>query len=111
MSGYQSREPDIEAEVRLLTKEEGGRHTPAKTGYRPAHLVIDDYLTTAAQHYLGQEWLHPGESCLAHLWFITPEVYPNSLWVGKEIQFQEGARVIGFAKVTKIFNNVLLKHS
>ncbi len=111
MSAYLEREPDIEAEVTFLPTEEGGRHTSAYSGYRPAHLVKDNYLTTGVQHYIGQEELKPGESCLAKIWFIAPEEYPHTIWVGKVIQFQEGAIIIGHAKVTKVYNDVLLRHS
>ena len=108
---YKLRDPDIEAVVTLLSTKDGGRQNASGSGYRPAHLVKENYLTTAMQYYIGQETLYPGESCLANIWFITPEAYPQSLWVGKNIQFQEGGRVVGYANVTQINNELLLKHS
>ncbi len=108
---YKERDPDIEAKVTLLSTKDGGRKLPSGTGYRPAHLVREDYLTTGVQHYIEQDTLRPGESCFANIWFITPEAYPKSLWVGKNIQFQEGGRVVGYAEVKKINNTVLLRNS
>ena len=103
------REPDVEAEITLLPTAAGGRHTPAASGYRPGHKVRDDYITSGAHHYIGRDTLAPGETCLATITFITPEVYPNCLWVGRDIDIQEGSRVVGRAHITKIFNAVLTK--
>ncbi len=41
-----NRQPDVEAEVTFLGEAEGGRARPAISGYRPAHSVLDDYLTS-----------------------------------------------------------------
>lgn len=41
--------------------------------------------------------------------FLSPEAYPHSLWIGKKIGIQEGARVVGYATITKIFNPLLRK--
>jgi elongation factor Tu len=38
---------------------------------------------------------------------LSPEIYPRSLWVGKVIAVQEGARVVGWAKIVEILNEVL----
>lgn len=48
-----------------------------------------------------------GESALGTITFISPEEYPNCLWEGKVINIQEGSRVVGYATVTKIFNEIL----
>ena len=39
--------------------------------------------------------------------FLSPEAYPHCLWIGKKINIQEGARVVGYATITKIFNPLL----
>ena len=49
----------------------------------------------------------PGETVLGTITFITPEVYPKTLWIGKEIGIYEGGRMVGTALITKIFNPVL----
>jgi len=101
--------PDVEAEITLLSTADGGRQTPASSGYRPAHKVRDDYLTTGVHLYLGCDEVLPGRTVRGTITFITPEVYPHCLWVGREIDIQEGGRVVGRARITRIMNAVLDK--
>ena len=96
---------DIEGEFHMLSS--GGRSSPAFTGYRPHHKVHDNYLTTATHDYLGVSQVAPGETVKVAVWFITPDVYPACLWIGREIDVQEGKRIIGKLKITKIFNTTL----
>ncbi len=102
-----SRPPDCAAIVRLLSTEEGGRATPAASGYRPQHSVREDYATSGTQQYLDVETLHPGGSSRTHIWFAAPEIYRGCLWIGRTLRLQEGSRLVGFAEITKIFNSVL----
>lgn len=83
------------------------RHTPFFRGYRPVHAVTGDYLTTGVHHYYDVEYVHYGESAIGTITFISPEAYPNSLWVGKVLEIQEGSKLVGYAMVTKIFNEIL----
>lgn len=99
--------PDCLAQIRLLTTEEGGRQTPAASGYRPNHAVRDDYLTTGVHDYLDADKLEPGESALAHIVFASPEHYPRCLWSGKLVRIQEGGRLVGFAKIIDVYNPLL----
>jgi translation elongation factor EF-Tu-like GTPase len=101
------RLPDVEAEIHFLHTDQGGRQGPAISGYRPAHVVRDDYHTTGFHDYLDVDEAKPGDTVRATITFITPDVYPGTLWVGKVIAVQEGSRVVGHAKITKIFNEVL----
>jgi elongation factor Tu len=103
------RAPDVEAEITFLPTAEGGRTTPALSGYRPNHKIKTDYLTSGVHYYYDREEVAPGETALGTITFITPEAYPHSLRVGQEIEIQEGARVYGRAKITKIFNPLLEK--
>lgn len=103
-----NRLPDVEAEVRFLSTAEGGRQKPAISGYRPAHLVRDDYLTTGVHDYLDTGDAKPGDTVRATITFIAPEAYPNSLWIGKVINIQEGSRVVGHATITRIYNDLLI---
>lgn len=100
------REPDVEAIFRFIRPEEGGRKL-CVSGYRPAHKVKEDYLTTGIHHYYDREVVYPGEFIWGTITFITPEYYPHCLWGGKIISIQEGARVVGYAEITKIFNEIL----
>ena len=103
--------PDIEAKITILVSDDkgNGRNKPAYSGYRPAHLVRDDYLTPGIHQSSGDVVVQPGETVMGTITFITPEVYPRILWVGKIIRIQEGARVVGHAEVTQIFNEILKK--
>ncbi|WP_045516874.1 hypothetical protein [Neobacillus niacini] len=100
---------DIEAKITFLITEEGGRTTPVFSGYRPAHLLNNDYLTTGIHQYYNREKVELGETVLGTITFITPEAYPECLWVGKRISIQEASHIVGYAEITKIFNETLLK--
>ncbi|NOU81503.1 hypothetical protein GC101_21815 [Paenibacillus sp. LMG 31459] len=103
--------PDIEAKITILKGDgiRNGRSIPAYSGYRPAHLVKDDYLTTGIHQYYGAVVVQPGETVMGTITFITPEFYPRTLWIGKLIRIQEGTRIVGHAEVTQIFNELLIK--
>ena len=101
------REPDIEAIISTVKTEDGGRVHPFFIGYRPDHLIKDDYLTCGVHYYYDKELIPIGESALGTITFLTPEAYPNCLWEGKVINIQEGSRIVGYATVTRIFNEML----
>lgn len=98
---------DVEVLFTFLKTEEGGRKYPCCSGYRPDHLIKDDYLTTGVHQYKDKIKVLPGESAIGTITFITPEAYPHCLWEGKIINIQEGSRIVGLAKVTKIYNDLL----
>ncbi len=91
----------------FLATADGGRSTPAKAGYRPNHLVLPDYLTSGHHEYKTKDEVLPGESAITDIWFLAPDQYPKSMHIGKIIQVQEGSRLVGHAKVLKIYNEVL----
>ena len=99
--------PDVLAAVTFLPTLEGGRHNPARSGYRPVHRVRDDYLTTGIHHYTEVECVNPGQTARAEISFVTPKAYPYCLWVGKIVTIQEGARVVGHAEILAVYNPVL----
>jgi translation elongation factor EF-Tu-like GTPase len=98
---------DIEAIITFLGTNEGGRTHFCVSGYRPDHLIKDDYLTTGVHQYKDKIKVLPGESAIGTITFITPEAYPHCLWEGKTMNIQEGSRIVGHAKVTKIYNDLL----
>lgn len=97
------RYPDIE----VLFEFNNARNFPAKDGYRPAHLIVKDYLTSGVHHYHSIDAVPPGGAAKGTITFLTPEAYPHCLWVGKRIKIQEGSRVVGYATVLKIYNPIL----
>ena len=101
-----NRNHDIEGEFQLFATK-SGRSTPVFSGYRPSHKIHDNYLTSAQHEYISVNQVALGETAHVKVWFITPEVYPHSLWCGREIDVQEGKRVIGKLVITKILNKTL----
>lgn len=95
--------PDVE----VLFEFNGRRKTHAANGYRPTHLVTNDYLTTGVHHYYNVNAVAPNGTARGTITFLSPEAYPHSLWVGKKINIQEGERVVGYATIIKIFNSLL----
>jgi translation elongation factor EF-Tu-like GTPase len=93
--------PDIEAEIRFLTTEEGGRHTPVRSGYRP-QFYYDGHDWDAHQEYPDIEWVHPGETARTLLWFLSPDAHLGRVHVGMEFEVREGARVVGRGHVMKV---------
>jgi len=64
---------------------------------------------TSIIELIEQEKLHPGETGMAFVNYITPEVYPHSIWVGKEMNLQEGGHIVGKTKVIEVYNKLLEK--
>lgn len=98
-----NRTPDVEA----IFEFNDIRANPAYDGYRPAHLVTEGYLTTGIHHYYQVNAVPPDGTAKGTITFLTPEEYPYCLWIGKKIAIQEGAHVVGYATITKIFNPLL----
>lgn len=77
-------------------------------GYRPAHLIREDYLTTGVHHYYKND---NRKEIRGTITFITPEFYPKSLWIGKILDMYEGGKKIGYAKIINIYNPILKKYT
>lgn len=99
--------PDVEA----IFEFNGTRITPATNGYRPAHLVMENYLTTGIHHYHEVDSVPPNGTARGTITFLSPDAYPHCLWVGKKINIQEGARIVGYATIINIYNPVLQSES
>lgn len=63
-----NRSPDVE----VIFEFNGTRKNPANDGYRPAHLVMDDYLTTGIHHYYGVESVPPNGTAKGTITFCLP---------------------------------------
>lgn len=68
---------------------------------------LEGYLTTGVHHYYNIE--DSADGIKGMITFISPEDYPNCLWVGKEIEMYEGSKMIGYAIIMQIFNPTLEK--
>ncbi|WP_281951956.1 elongation factor Tu [Nitrosophilus kaiyonis] len=88
----------FEAEVYVLTKEEGGRHTPFFSGYRPQFYVRTTDVTGSVILPEGTEMVMPGDNVK-----ITAElIAPIALEEGTRFAIREGGRTVGAGVVTKI---------
>lgn len=94
-------------DVRVIFRFNGMRKTPVHDGYRPDHLIKKNYLTCGVHHYDGAEQVQPNTSASGTITFIAPEHYPHCLWIGKIVNIQEGARIVGTAEITEIMNPIL----
>jgi len=95
--------PDIEAEITFLTPEEGGRKTPAYSGYRP-QFYYDGNHWDARQDYVGVSEVYPGQTVTTELTFANPHYQLGKLYPGKEFLVYEGHIIVARGKVTKILN-------
>ena len=105
-----SRPPDVQAEITLLPTEEGGRRTPAFSGYRPSHdLGVAGMTNDAVHEYVGCASLPPGATATANMWLSRPEFQEGRLHPGLTFTVQEGGRIVGRGVITKVINEVLLR--
>lgn len=99
------RECDIEGDFYLFDTQQSDRKTPVLSGYRPIHKLYDNYLSSGQHEYPDVPSVAPGETAKVRAWFVTPEVYPRCLWIGREIDVMEGPeRLVGKLTVTRIVN-------
>ena len=88
----------FEAEVYVLTKEEGGRHTPFFKGYRPQFYFRTTDVTGVVKLPAGTEMVMPGDNVQMTLELITPIAMDEGL----RFAIREGGRTVGAGVVTKI---------
>ena len=88
----------FKAEVYILTKEEGGRHTPFFKGYRPQFYFRTTDVTGIAQLPEGAEMVMPGDNVTLVIELIAP------IAMEKELRFaiREGGRTVGAGVVTEV---------
>jgi elongation factor Tu len=88
----------FESEVYILSKEEGGRHTPFFTGYRPQFYFRTTDVTGVATLQEGVEMVMPGDNVRLNIELITP------IAMERELRFaiREGGKTVGAGVITKI---------
>ena len=89
----------FEGEVYILTKEEGGRHTPFFNGYRPQFYFRTTDVTGVADLPEGTEMVMPGDNVRLAIELITPIAMEENL----RFAIREGGRTVGAGVVTKIY--------
>jgi len=88
----------FKGEVYVLTKEEGGRHTPFFTGYRPQFYFRTTDVTGSAHLPEGVEMVMPGDNVTMDVELITPIAMDKGL----RFAIREGGRTVGAGTVTEI---------
>ncbi len=89
---------EFEAEAIILAKEEGGRHTPFFTGYRPQFYIRTTDVTGEVTLPAGVEMVMPGDSTK----MTAKLIVPVALEVGLRFAIREGGHTVGAGVITKI---------
>ena len=88
----------FKAQVYILTKDEGGRHTPFFNGYRPQFYFRTTDVTGVANLPEGTEMVMPGDNCSMDVELITPIAMEEK----QRFAIREGGRTVGAGVVVKI---------
>ncbi len=87
-----------EAEVYVLSKEEGGRHTPFFNGYRPQFYIRTTGVTGSIELPEGVEMVMPGDNVTMKIKLI----YPVALEKGLRFAIREGGKTVGAGTISRI---------
>lgn len=96
--GSVKQHKEFEAEVYILAKEEGGRHTPFFSGYRPQFYIRTTDVTGEVTLPKGVEMVMPGDNAKMNVKLIQPV----ALEEGVKFAIREGGKTVGAGVVTKI---------
>jgi elongation factor Tu len=88
----------FEAQVYVLAKDEGGRHTPFLDGYRPQFYFRTTDVTGAIKLPDGVEMVMPGDNVTMSVELIAPIAMEEGL----RFAIREGGRTVGAGRVTKV---------
>ncbi|MFZ3067193.1 MAG: elongation factor Tu, partial [Gammaproteobacteria bacterium] len=88
----------FEAEVYILSKEEGGRHTPFFKGYRPQFYFRTTDVTGECQLPEGVEMVMPGDN----IKMVVTLIVPVAMEDGLRFAIREGGRTVGAGVVAKV---------
>jgi len=91
---------EFEGEIYILTKEEGGRHTPFFSGYKPQFYIRTTDVTGDVTLPEGTEMVMPGDTVSVKVKLIAPVALEEK----QRFALREGGRTVGAGAVTKIIN-------
>ena len=91
---------DFEAEVYILSKDEGGRHTPFFKGYRPQFYFRTTDVTGSVELPEGVEMVMPGDNVK----MVVSLISPIAMDEGLRFAIREGGRTVGAGVVSKIID-------
>ena len=89
---------EFNAEIYILTKEEGGRHTPFFTGYKPQFYIRTTDVTGDVKLAEGVEMIMPGDSAKISVKLIAPVAMEEGL----KFAIREGGHTVGAGVITKV---------
>jgi len=89
---------EFEGEVYILSKEEGGRHTPFFSGYKPQFFIRTSDVTGDVSLPEGTEMVMPGDTVNLKIKLVTPVALENK----QRFALREGGKTVGAGVVTKI---------
>ena len=91
---------EAQAQVYVLTKDEGGRHTPFFTGYKPQFFIRTTDVTGEIALPDGVEMVMPGDNIEMTIKLQTPVALDDQL----RFAIREGGRTVGSGVITKVTN-------
>ena len=91
---------DYDAQVYVLSKDEGGRHTPFFNGYKPQFYIRTTDITGEIQLPEGTEMVMPGDNIEMKVKLIMPVAVDEQL----RFAVREGGRTVGSGVITKVTN-------
>jgi elongation factor Tu len=89
---------EFEAEIYVLKKEEGGRHTPFFNGYKPQFYIRTTDVTGDVTLPAGKEMVMPGDTVSITVKLVTPVALEEK----QRFAIREGGRTVGAGAITKI---------
>ena len=105
---FETQKPDFKAKLKYLSAKDGGRKTPANSGYRPqVKFPFSKMQTSGSQKFIGTDIVYPGETVLAEITILLPQFFENQIEIGMEFDFREGATIIGTGIIIEILNETL----
>ena len=103
---------DFIASLTYLTSEEGGRKTPAISGYRPGiKFEFSDMQTSGAQTFIDRNIVYPGDTVEAEINIISVDYFAGQLKEKMNFDFREGPTIIGTGQIKHILNDKLRQAS
>jgi elongation factor Tu len=97
-SGSVTPHTEFEAEVYILGKDEGGRHTPFFSGYKPQFYIRTTDVTGEVTLAEGKEMVMPGDTATFHVKLVAPIALEEK----QNFAIREGGKTVGAGLVTKI---------
>jgi hypothetical protein len=82
-------------------------HGAVKSGYRPQHLLHENYQSSGIHTYPDREFVIPDEPVPVLVRLISPEVYPCCIWDGRVLSVFEGSLLVGVLTIVRVLNESL----